>query len=178
LLFPRFYKFTFDYLKKTRFAKLRAFYFLSLLVAFILASVIPSIITGISSVNGALTDQEYTALKWAKENTEEGAVIFSPMKEGVLISSVAKRKNVGDTNFLLQKDAEQRFKDIETVYNSKFETEALEILDKYDAKYIYFSDYAREMFGVDTLVFTEDKKCFNLKYDEGVMIYKVMCELK
>ncbi|HLC98578.1 MAG TPA: hypothetical protein VJC00_01065 [Candidatus Nanoarchaeia archaeon] len=178
LLFSKFYRFTFEYLKKTRFAKFRAVYFIMLLMAFIFASVIPAITTGLNSVDKALSHDEFTALTWLKENTEENAVVMSAMREGIFISSIAERQNVADTKFLLQSDAGQRYKDIETLYQSKFETEALGILDKYGVDYIYFSDYAKELFGVESLSYTENQECFGLKYDRGVKIFKVECELR
>lgn len=178
LLFPQFYNFTFSYIKKTRFARLRGAYFATLLIAFIFASVIPSIASGISAEKNAVSQKEMDALNWIKGHTSNDSVILSMVDEGELISSIAGRANVADMHFMLQKDAEKRFRDIEKVYMSRFETEALGVLQEYDVDYIYFSGAARKAFGIDDLDYTNDSRCFEMRYNDEVSIFKVTCELK
>ncbi|MCX6707924.1 MAG: hypothetical protein NT001_07395, partial [Candidatus Woesearchaeota archaeon] len=153
-------------------------YFATLLIAFIFASVVPSIVSGISAEKNAVSQKEMDALNWINEHTSNDSVIISMVEEGELISYIAGRANVADTHFVLQKDAEKRFRNIEKVYMSRFETEALGALQEYDVSYIYFSDAARKTFGIDDLDYTKDTRCFEKKYDDGVSIFKVTCKLK
>ncbi|MBU0536198.1 MAG: hypothetical protein KKE20_04490 [Nanoarchaeota archaeon] len=178
LLLPKFYKFSFDYLKKTRFARFKTLYLLSLFVAFIFASVIPSIVSGMDAVDRSLTDSEYQSFIWLKQNTKEDSIIISSAEKGTMIASVSERANIADMRFLLQKDATQRINDIRKLYQSRFETEALGVLTRYGVDYIYFSDKEKNDFSVDDLVFTENRQCFSLEYDKDIKIYKVGCELK
>ncbi|MCX8146864.1 MAG: glycosyltransferase family 39 protein [Candidatus Woesearchaeota archaeon] len=178
LLFPKFYCTTFEYLKKTRFARLKPLYFAFLLLIFIIASVIPSVAYGVSSIKSTIKQEEYAALEWLKNQTDKDSVVLSTIEEGHYITAIAKRKNVADKNFLLQNDAEQRVKDIEGIYASKFETEAVRLLNKYNIGYIYFSNNAKKEFNITDLKYTQDSECFDLKYNKGVQIYKVKCRLE
>lgn len=178
LLFPKFYRYTFSYLKNTRFAKLKYLYFSILLLAFMVSSVVPSVVSGVTSMKDAVSDDDYSALIWLQKHSDKDSVVLSTVQEGNLISEIAKRRNVADTNFILKKDAEQRYKDISSAYKAKFETDALGIMKKYNVDYIYLSGYAKEKFGIDDLPYTDDEKCFSLIYNEDIKIYKVTCELK
>ena len=55
-----------------------------------------------------------------------------------------------------------------------FETEAINLLNKYEIKYIYFSDRAQAEFGIEKLSYI-DEKCFELVYDKKIKIYKSLC---
>ena len=129
-------------------------------------------------MNSPVSEEEYSALKWIKNNTEKGAVVMAPAEQGSLISAIAERKNVADTHFLLQNHAEQRIEDIRKAYTTQMETEALRVLNKYRADYIYLSAHAREKFGIQRLHYTEDERCFRRVYEGNAEIYEVLCELK
>jgi hypothetical protein len=178
LLFPKFYNATFNYIKKTQFAGLSGAYFAVLLLAFLAASVTPSLISGLSSVKESVSQQDMDALMWLNNHTANDSVVVSTVYEGNLISSVSGRMNVADTKFMMQKDSGKRFKDIEKMYTTNFETEALEIIKKYDINYIYFSNVSRQEFGIDTISYISDKRCFDLKYDHEIKIFKIICKLK
>ncbi|MBD3313300.1 hypothetical protein GF345_02560 [Candidatus Woesearchaeota archaeon] len=178
LLFPKFYKYTFQYIKKTRFAKLRFAYFAVLLAAFLATSVVPSVIYGLRATDDAITPDEYGAMIWLRKNTDQDAVVMSPMREGMIITTIAERRNIADSNFMLLDDAEKRFNDIKDAYTTGFEIKALEVFDKYDVDYIYFSDYSKDYFETSNLEYTSHEECFEEAYNQGAMIYKVMCELR
>ena len=48
----------------------------------------------------------------------------------------SQRKNFIDSNFLLIKDAEKRVDELETIYNSQFETEVIKITNRHEINYI------------------------------------------
>jgi len=99
------------------------------------------------------------------------------MDEGGLINAVAERRNVADSNFLLVKDAEVIFEDIDKIYTTKFETRAIELLDKYSVRYIYISEASRDKYKIESPAYVNER-CFPLVYDEDVRIYKVRCHVK
>ena len=113
-------------------------------------------------------------MNWLKENTPESSTIVSSYKEGHLITSIAKRKNFLDQNFLLIKDINQRFEAHEIIYNSKFSTNAIRLLTKYNIDYIYFSPKSKSIFDIKEIAYT-NKECFPLVYDKEIKIYKVNC---
>ena len=149
--------------------------YLSILIAIlILTSFLPSLSYAKKEIADALTDQELSALNWLKENTPESSTIVSSYKEGHLITSIAKRKNFLDQNFLLIKDINQRFEAHEIIYNSKFSTNAIRLLTKYNIDYIYFSPKSKSIFDIKEIAYT-NKECFPLVYDKEIKIYKVNC---
>ena len=113
-------------------------------------------------------------MNWIKENTPENSTIVSAYTEGHLITSIAGRKNFIDQNFLLIKDINQRFEAHEIIYTSKFSTNSIRVLTKYDINYIYFSPKAKSTFDIKEIAYI-NKGCFPLVYDKEVKIYKVNC---
>ncbi len=178
LLFSKFYSFTFGYIKKTKFARLKGVYFAALLLAFMAASVLPSVMSGVSSADNAVSEDEFSALKWLNENSENGSVVASPVREGAMVAAISGRKNIADTNFLLKRDIDSRMDAIEKIYTAKLETDALDALTMYGVDYIYVSEHAREKFDINNISYASDERCFRLRYDSRTRIYDVLCELK
>ncbi|GAF70978.1 unnamed protein product, partial [marine sediment metagenome] len=73
-------------------------------------------------------------------------------------------------------DADQRFNDIERIFNTPYQTVAVDLLEKYDAKYIFLSQRAMAKYSLADLRYV-DEKCFELVYDKEVKIYKSLCRL-
>lgn len=177
LLFANFYKLLFNYIKKTKAAILKKFFVFFLFVIIIITSIIPSLYYVSLKIETAPTAVEVKALEWLRENTNEEDIILTPVKEGFIINYIAKRKNILDSNFILISDVAQRVEDVETIYTTQFKTNAIELLNKYNIKYIYLSDRIREDFAVDELRYY-DEGCFDVVYYEGVTIYKSLCRLE
>ena len=95
----------------------------------------------------------------------------------MLIEYFSKKKTVMDSEFLMIPNINERYADIKTLYQTPYETKALEIMDKYDADIIYLSDTEREEFSIISLKFVGDEKCFELLYNNSVMIYRKLCRL-
>ena len=60
------------------------------------------------------------------------------------------------------------------MYTSKFSTNALRLLIKYDIDYIYLSPKTKEIFKIKKIDYVYDD-CFPLVYDGKIKIYKVTC---
>tara|TARA_Y100000310_G_scaffold5667_1_gene6584 strand:+ start:6608 stop:8092 length:1485 start_codon:yes stop_codon:yes gene_type:complete len=177
LLFPQAFKMLLGNLRKTHFHKYGFVLIAGVCIVFVFTSVIHSATYANESLEKAVKPEEIRALDWLKENSGEDDTVLSTLEEGVLVTAIAHRKNVGDTNFLLIDDADVRLKDIMTIYITPLQTEAIRLLDKYDVKYIYFSERAKEEFGVYKLSYVDDK-CFEMVYEDGVEIYKSLCVLQ
>lgn len=177
LLFAQFYKLFLLYIEKTRAAKLANLFSVLIFTLFIFTSVIPSFSLAQLTIETSVTHEEIKALEWIDEHTPKNSVILASVEEGNLITNIAKRKNVIDSNFLLIPDAKQRFEDVSRVYTTFSVTEATSILNKYSVDYIYFSPKAALNYDISQLSYVNDK-CFPLVYKNHVKIYKSTCHME
>lgn len=178
LLFAHFYKFSFQYWKHTHFARFRYILFLSFLFSLILSSVLPSLSYADKAVKNTISDEEMAVLKWLDLNSEKNAAILAPLSQGHLVTGIAKRKNIADDNFLLIKDAGERYDDIGKIYTAMFETEALRVMSKYRISYILLTEEAKSKFGIEELSYASDPKCFTLVYNKTMKVYESKCRLR
>jgi hypothetical protein len=173
VLSSQFYSDFLKFISKTK-LHLKKVYTSFLILAVILTSLFPSISYAQNEIDNSLTDKEKNALIWIKENTPEKSIILSLYKEGHLIKAIAERKNFIDQNFLLVKNINQKFEDHEIMYTSKFSTNALRLLIKYEIDYIYFSSKTKKTLNIEGMAYVYDE-CFPLVYDGEIKIYKVEC---
>lgn len=178
LLFAQFYKWSFQYWKNTHFAKFNYVLGITFILSFILTSVIPSTSYAQSTIKNTMSDEEMSVFRGIEENTPKDAVVLAPLNDGHLVTGIAKRKNVADNNFLLVRDAEERYEDIEKIYTAAFETEALQLITKYSISYILVTPDAVKNFGINDLKYSGDENCFNRAYNKTMIVYEVKCELK
>jgi len=176
LLFAQFYKIFFLYIMKTRISKFTWLLNIILLIAIFFTSIVPSFYFAQHESSDIMTENEIDALVWLRENTNKDDVILANVDEGYLISYFANRKNVADTNFLLIEDTDQRYNDIETIYKTSLQTEAVKLLNKYDVDYIYFSERTKKQFDIEKLNFLGDS-CFEEVYIYEPKIFKSRCIL-
>jgi len=144
-------------------------FFALIFVVVLIFSVYPSIAMAKQNL-GAVSPEEMQAFEWIRDNTPEDSVIIATPEEGNFITAISKRKNVIDTDFLLQSDAKQRFNDVKRIYSAYLEIEVTGLMKKYDADFIYFSDNAKDLFETQELHYIE--QCFEKVYDDQVQIYK------
>ena len=81
-----------------------------------------------------------------------------------------------DSHFNLIEKVEERFSALNSLFTTKFKTQALEILDKYEMKYLVVTPSAQKQFKIEELSYVT-KDCFELIYDEETKIYHVKCQL-
>ena len=177
ILFSLLYKKTFEYVQKTKLSRYSVLFVLGFILAFMGTSVIPSILAADASIQHAVKESQDDALHWLEYRTPKGATVLSLPEEGHGITFVAKRKNVMDANFLNVNNINERYSDVVTIYEAKFETEALRLLDKYDVDYIYYSQNAKKRFSKSEPSYVTDEACFRKVYDRQVKIYEVKCKI-
>lgn len=178
LLFAPAYKILTIYLNKTTFAKRKNLFVVLVLFIFVITSLLPSIGYAKSSIDNAYDEELISAFEWIQKNTREDDVILATLDEGHLINKIADRKNVIDDNFLMQFNVDQRLDDVNSIFTTKFETEAIRLLNKYDVDYILFSEIAEQEYGITKLDFVFDENCFELVYDDSTKIYKTLCKIE
>ena len=61
-----------------------------------------------------------------------------------------------------------------SVFSLRLKTEAVRRLNKYDVRYLYFSG----KFGVENNLYYADPDCFELVYNNSVLIYEVKCTIQ
>ncbi len=174
LLFAQTYKILIGYISKTKFSERKNLILYFLVAVIVISSVIPSIVTASGSAAQTPGSKEIAAMEWLRENTPEGSVVLSTIEEGHLISGIASRRNIADTNFILVKDVDSIVSDIRMMFTTQFETDAIPLLLSYDVSYIYFHD-AKAEYGIENIPYLEEG-CFEKVYNDSVIVYKVLCK--
>ncbi|HYD03113.1 MAG TPA: glycosyltransferase family 39 protein [Alphaproteobacteria bacterium] len=171
-----------DFLDKSKIHKYDKILQVFLIVLFLLTSV-PSIISIVASENlgpyDTPTFDEVKVLQWASENTPRSATIMSGLDEGNIVAYYANRKNVMDTNFLLTPRIDQRLKDINDIYTTKFETQAIGIMNSYKSKYLVVSPKTLEEYDTPMPAYLNNNECFQLEYySSDTYLYRMDCKIE
>ena len=174
LLFGQGFALLTNFMQKTRFAKLSPAIVLGIAVLLFLTSAWPSIAFGREIMQLSYTQQEIMAFAWLAKNTPDQAVVMGAPEDGFLVNSIGNRTNVMDSHFLQISSINQRYADIATLYRSLSLTEAIGIMNTYQARYLMHSPRAQRDFDIDQLRFIDDE-CFKLVYDSQTKIYELGC---
>ena len=168
----------FNYLELTKFNHTRKLFYVILISLILIFSVYPSIKIADTNMKMSLSQYDFDALKFLKENTPEDSVVASRYNEGNLITSIANRKNVIDSYFLLTDNVEDKFKEINTLYSTPFIATSKEVIRNENINYIYLSQGTRDEFRITDLVYAkQDKTCFRNFYEnDKTKIYQVICK--
>ena len=178
ILFSSHYNSIKAFVKKSKFSHLKYYkhYFVvSSIIAFVLTSVLPSFFLASALMENSLNEEEFQAMVWIENNTPKESVILAQLEEGNAIASIAKRKNVIDSNFLLIRNINLRHREFEKMFTSPYKTETIGLMNKYQVSYVYISK--RKMVNV-----FEDKfkgGCFEEVFvNKEVNIFEVKCEIR
>ena len=90
-------------------------------------------------------------------------IILSLPEDGHLITYFGMRKNVIDTQYMLV-EADIRHSDVMDVYRTKFVTDALRVIKKYNVSYLIAHE--------DDRIFM-DSACFSLEREGEILLYRV-----
>ena len=165
----------FSYIKLTKFSNYVKYVKSSILILVFVLLLIPSYIEANKSMSNVISEEELDALIWLRDQTDKDSVVMSSYEEGHFITGISKRKNVIDNNFLLVKNIDQIYNDVERVFTISSQVKALQALDKYGVTYVYFSDKTKEIYNVEEIAYVDDN-CFREVYrTEKARIYKVRC---
>ncbi len=149
----------------------------SIVLVIIASSLLPSLGHADELSGEGIRGEDVSALLWLNNHTRVGSVVLGGVREGNSIAALGGRKTVIDNNFLGRNDGVTRVEDIDVIMHTQFETTAVELLNKYNIRYIYFSHGLRDEFGVDKLLFMKNSACFRIVYDKmDIIIIEVLCE--
>jgi len=162
-----------SYLELTKLVKYTTYIVFFLFIVALVSLVFPSTNIAFDTVTDGVSAEEIEALEWIRDNTSVNSIILGNVYEGNLIISIAERTNVIDTQFFY---AESRIGDVDTVYTTESLIKATKALNKYDTDYIYFSEKTKELYDVESLVYTNGESCFEEVFaNEAAVVYKVVC---
>lgn len=166
----------FKYLELTKFSR-SALFFKCSLVVLVLVILIPySFFSAQGVISNALSDDEALILHSIDDSTEFDSTVLSLFSEGNYITYLGNRKDVMDSDFLTAPSVNARYEDVKEIYTSVSEVKALQLLEKYNVGYIYFTPRARKFYNVENLSYVENEKCFVEYRKSGeVYLYKVRC---
>jgi hypothetical protein len=176
ILFGIFVDAMLEYFEKTKMAKYRYIFMVSTILFIVLTSIIPTLIYANNSLKDVPNKALIDSMQWLRDNTDENAVVLGTLDEGFIISSIAKRKNVFDSNFLGVNNPDQYIEDVNKIYVAQYLTDAIGLLDKYGVDYIVVSENARKEYSIEQLP-SYDKNCYDVVYDSDVKILKIKCHL-
>ncbi len=157
LLFGQCYKLMLVTISKSKFEPYGHWIRIPLIVVILITGLLPSATYALEKLGQAPSREEMAAFTWLRTMTPEDAVVLSSLEEGHYITALAERRNVMDNNFILIPNAAERLEDIDSIYTTHSQTEAIRLLDKYDANYVYIWQ-AREEYGMVSLP-TWDERC-------------------
>jgi hypothetical protein len=178
ILFSEFYSYYTSYIRTTRAARFLNMFIFLLFLAFFLTSIIPSLALAKNTAEHSVVKDKILALQWISRNSAEDATILASIDEGNLITAISERKNVFDSNFLLIKNSDEIFNDVERIFVTRYSTEAIKLLSKYSVDYIFFSQDVKDYYNINSLSYISHE-CFELAYEnKNVAVYKPLCRME
>ncbi|MAG52990.1 MAG: hypothetical protein CMH62_03440 [Nanoarchaeota archaeon] len=168
------FKLFLKYIDKTKFSNYKNSITVFSVLVVVLSLVLPSFIDASQNINEVTpTNYEILVLDWIRENSLPDVTILAPLEKGHLITSVAGKRNVIDSSFLLAPDTSERFKDIETIYSTKSEVKALNLIHEHNVDYIFVPIETELKFG--KVKWLDDESCFEGIFFGTPKVYKVIC---
>ncbi len=153
------------FLQKTKLAKWKHVIVLGCLLL-VLASSLPPLFTETrAEIEGTISADEVAAFEWIAQETGGQETVIAPMNYGNYVTALAKRKNVIDSYFLLDERVNEKLTDVNRLYRTVLETEAVELFDKYNATYLYVPD------GMHDIGFA-GSDCFYRVYTTSAKVYE------
>jgi hypothetical protein len=176
LLFGSYYKSLLAYLRKTRLYYLSPFISV-LLFLLLIISIAPFFDFSVKAIKNSPSRDEIDALIWLNDYSTKGEVVLATLTEGHLVTAVAERKNLIDSNFLFIEEPSKILDDVNTMFTSPYKIDAIKLLEQYDVDYIFFSPIAQINYNLREMPYI-DEECFELIYNKSVKIYENFCSIE
>lgn len=123
------------------------------------------------------TVEEANAFRWISKSLPPDSGILTSLEEGHLLTFYGQRRNYMDDQFELIKDVEERFRDLNSLYGTSFETLAFDLYNKHNLQYVVLTPRTKEKYSLPYLKYW-NPKCFKNVYKNETKIYRVKCELE
>jgi hypothetical protein len=175
ILFSLFYEELIMYLQKTKISSYHHFFSISLIILLAATMLYPAF--NQSQSQEIPSESEVQAYSWLRENSALNLKIFTPLQQGHLLTYYSKQANFIDDQFALIPDVEKRIEQSNLLLTTPFETQALDILDEYQLRYIIIplTTQTTQNFTLPSYL---NSNCFNKVYDHETKIYYVTCALE
>jgi hypothetical protein len=171
ILFSKSIMLTYNYLKTTKISKYAWMLTCITMIAAMATTAYPAYAQTKEQLSKTITREEVTALATLQQITPEDAIVIAPATYGNYITAIAKRKNMMDTYFFLQPRINERYQDLARLYKTPFETEAVELFDKYNADYLIVPPGTKDIpYG--------NSPCFKRIRGTNILIYEKNPECK
>ena len=168
------FKLFLKYLDKTKFSAHRGSISLFSVLILLSSLVLSSFIGASQSIeNDVPTSYEMLVLNWVKENALPDVTILAPLEKGNTVAAIAGKRTVIDDGFLLAPGTSERFKDVDTIYSTKSEVKALDLISKHNVDYIFVPIETELKFG--KVKWLDDESCFEGIFFGTPKVYKVIC---
>ncbi|MFH1637984.1 MAG: hypothetical protein ABIB71_06170 [Candidatus Woesearchaeota archaeon] len=160
------------YLEITKFATYKKQFAAMAAVVLVLTLILPVYFSAAKVTANTITKAEVEALEWISGNTNDGSVVLAGINEGNYITSIAKRKNVADTSFLM---APERYTDVKNIFVTESLVKANALLRKHKVNYVYVSSTAKRYYQIENLKYASGE-CFDNVYENSeATVYRFKC---
>ncbi len=168
---------TYSYLERTKLPSLKTYFNIILNIIILALVIIPAYPSASKIIEiDTISLGEYEAFKWLEEHTNPDSKVLASPIEGDYITHISKRKNIIHTHVSSLRNPEKLFSDIETVYTSYFETEALKNLNEYQVDFFYVSKRGKQFYNQGEIKYLENEDCFQKRYsNDRAEIFKLVC---
>src|SRR3989344_474272 len=151
-------KHMYDFLERSKLESTELVLTIIFIIFFVAFSLIPSYNT-IGNI-GKINQEKINDMMQLRNSAEINATVLGNIREGNLITAIALRKNVLDSNFLLAPSPVERQNDAKLMYTGLSEAKALELAKKYKINIIYLSEDTKALYGITSLKYSEGGRCF------------------
>ena len=125
-----------EYLKKIRLVRSWIIPAVFVVVIFI-STTYPLFSTIRNQMHQAPSLFEMEAARWLAQSTPSQTMVIAPPSRGAFLAYTANRSVILDTYYFTTLDAPQKYVDIMRLFTTPFEIEAVDIMEKYHADYIF-----------------------------------------
>jgi len=153
-----------DYFTHTKFASFRP---LALGLFFLLALAgiaTPSFLAVQEHLAHTITREEVRVLQSLDETLPDTARLITPAPYGHYAAALAKRPVVIDEYYFLQPQINERYQDVQRLYTTSFQTEAVGLFDKYNATHLIVPLGAKD-------IAYRDAPCFERIHATNIRVY-------
>jgi len=162
------------YLGKTKIPYYRLSFVFIVLSLIVLSLAVPSFVFASKYAKENIpSDYEVLVFNWIRENALPDVTVLSPLGKGHYISGIAGKRTVIDDNFLLAPSTTERYQDVEKIYQTSSEFEALELIHKYNIDYIFIPIDTELKYG--KIKWIDDENCFRGIFFGTPKVYQVIC---
>ncbi len=159
------------YISQTKFSKFAQPFFIAYITIALISTSIPAYTLIQDQLSKTITSEEVAALESLQ--SDKTFTILAPPHYGNYITALSGQRNVIDDYYFLQPHIDERYKDVNRMYKTTFETEAVELFDKYNATHLLVPP------GTNDIRYAGGK-CFTSIHNTGAHIYikNTACKLR